>query len=85
MLGFLQLWALLGTCTLIVEIVRLHRRGTSLRALCASHAELAAQGGDLARMHALFGHRPIVIIVTVGLFPLVWAVEIAGRLQGSGR
>lgn len=76
MLSLLQLWGLLGTCTLIVEVVRLHRKGSSLRALCYAHYRLALQGGELAAIHRFFSSRWRVALLTIGIFPLVWAIHI---------
>jgi len=85
MQSFLQLWCLLGTCTLIVSTIRLHRRGSSLRQICAIHRELAAEGGPSASLNRLFGYRPAVIIFTIGVFPFIWAVAIADRIKRPGR
>ncbi len=76
MLALLQLWGLLGTCTLIFEVVRLHRKGSSLRTICDAHYRLALQGGDLAAIHRFFASRWRVALLTIGIFPLVWAMHI---------
>lgn len=79
MYGFLQLWCALGAATVILDLVIIHRRGRSLKEICAFAAIEALQAGNPDWFAALLGRRRFVIPMMVGLWPVVLALLIGGK------
>ena len=78
-MSFLNIWCLLGTATLIFEVVMIHRHGGTLRQICAFAAIEAIQAGHARWIAALVGHRRYVVPMMVGLWPVVLALRLGGR------
>lgn len=78
MIGFLQLWGLLGSCVLIFELVALHRRGGTLARICDGiRAQVAS--GEAPGFIGVLGRRWVVALIVIGLWPVPIALRIMGQ------